>query len=82
MTPSPQLGQPLERLQLVNALVWGLTVLGVAVVGKASEDFIYVLLVLSTGSLASWAAIWSLAASTRTGSRSPDRLEDPHGRTP
>ena len=44
-------------LQIANALVWAATILAVAVVAKASDNFIYVLLVLLTGSSMSWTAI-------------------------
>jgi hypothetical protein len=53
-------------LQIVNALVWAVTILGAAVVAKASDNFIYVLFVLLFGSSMSWAAINAAADRART----------------
>lgn len=53
-------GKTLARFQLVNALIWAVTILGVAVVVKASDSFTYLLLVLVAGSASSWYAIWVL----------------------
>lgn len=50
----------LDRFQMVNALIWAATVLGSAVVVKATDEFGYLLALLVAGSLASWAATWRL----------------------
>lgn len=59
-TPSLTTAGAFVRFQMVNALIWAAAVLGAAVVTKASDEFIYLLLVLVTGSTCSWAAIWRL----------------------
>jgi hypothetical protein len=46
-----------DRLQLMSALVWGATMLGVAIAAKASTNFIYELLVLFVGFNMSWVVI-------------------------
>jgi hypothetical protein len=52
-------------LQIANALVWAATIIGVAVVAKASDNFVYVLLVLLVGSSMSWTAIYSAGRRAR-----------------
>jgi len=37
------------RLQFMNAVIWGATIIGAAIAAKASDQFIYVLLVLFVG---------------------------------
>jgi hypothetical protein len=44
-------------LQIVNAVVWTATILVVAVTAKASDNLIYVLLLLIVCSSISWTAI-------------------------
>jgi len=53
-------------LQIVNALVWAATMVAIAVVAKASDNFIYVLLVLIVGGSMSWMAIYSAAQRAHT----------------
>lgn len=45
------------RLQIANSVVWAATLLGVAVAAKASDNFIYQLLVLLVGFSLSWGVI-------------------------
>jgi len=52
-------------LQVANAVVWAVTILGDAVVAKASDNFIYVLLVLVVGSSMSSTAIMAAAGRAR-----------------
>jgi hypothetical protein len=51
------------RLQVVNALIWALTILAAAITVKASESVVYLLLVLLTGSVSSWLAVYQLSPS-------------------
>jgi hypothetical protein len=44
-------------LQVANSVVWAATLLGVAVAAKASDNFIYELLVLLVGFSLSWGVI-------------------------
>jgi hypothetical protein len=49
------------RLQVVNALIWALTILAAAIAEKASENVVYLLLVLLIGSASSWLAVYQLS---------------------
>ena len=59
-TPSFLTAASLARFQIVNALIWAAAIMGAAVVVRATDEFIYLLLVLVAGSTCSWAAIWRL----------------------
>ena len=60
MTQLDETRTAFARFQIINALVWAATIMGAAVVSKASDEFIYLLLVLTAGSTCSWATIWRL----------------------
>ncbi len=50
--------QSFGRLQISNALIWAMTILGAAVAVKAFDAFTYLLRMLLIGWLCSWAAIF------------------------
>lgn len=55
MTAPTTTGHVFGRLIIGNALVWAATMLAAAVVAKASDEFIYLLLVLIVGaSVSGW----------------------------
>ena len=54
-----------DRLQFNASLVWGATILGVAIAAKASNNFIYELLVLFVGFNLSWVVIDASARKSR-----------------
>lgn len=58
MTLGIEPDQSFGRMQIFNALIWALTILGAAVAVKVSDAFTYLLLVLLVGSLWCWAAIF------------------------
>lgn len=53
------------RFQIVNALIWAATVMGSAVVVKASDELTYLLLVLLSGSICSSTAVLRLLGARR-----------------
>ncbi|WP_380163414.1 hypothetical protein [Jannaschia sp. R86511] len=59
-TPSFLTAASPARFQIVNALIWAATIVGAAVVVKATDEFIYLLVVLVAGSACSWTSIWRL----------------------
>lgn len=58
-TPSsaPTVAGAFRWLQIASSLVWAATILGVAVAAKASDNFIYELLVMVVGSSLSFTVI-------------------------
>lgn len=61
MTPTAAPERSSARLQVVNALIWAFTILGSAIAVKASENVVYLLLVLINGSVSAWLAVYQLS---------------------